>query len=363
MTISPLTRHRLQLVLLITCIWTILGICIEVFNSINYDPGTATYYLYFPFGENGLEHLLVTAVGPILGGLLGGSLIIFVLRTRLQRKSFGFKIFLQSLIFLALIILLIFLVSAINALLTDRENFFRIFYDEVFNMRVLRLVVIWFTVVSFTLIILDVSDKYGPGVLWRMILGRYHIPRTVERIFMFMDLTDSTQWAERLGDKRYFILLHTLYDLTTEPVLNSEGEIYQYVGDELIVSWSLAEGLKNTNCLRCFFQIRETIAHRSDWFISQFGAVPVFKAAFHMGDVVAGEIGVIKKDIVYAGDVLNSTARILSLVKEFGEEMLVSDPIYQHLSMNSGYVFEFQDSLVLRGKTTATKIYGVRSSP
>lgn len=359
MAISPLTRYRIRIVLSITLAWVVLGVFIETSNSLSFDPVSERYFLHFPFGKNFLEHLLITAVGPLLGGLTGGSLIVFVLRERLRRRSFLYKLIVQSVVFLALIILLIMVVSSIQALLGP-DDFWRSFVDDVLTWRVFRLLITWFFVVICTLMVLDVSDKYGKGILGKIITGAYHRPRVEERVFMFMDLKDSTKLAEQLGETKYFKLLRAVFFLTTNPILNSEGEIYQYVGDEIVLSWPVHAGLARSNCVRCYFNIIHVIdKHRGD-FEQEFGVVPEFKAAIHMGPAVMGEIGVIKKDIVYAGDVLNSTSRILNLAKSYGRDLLVSDSIREKLQSDTSLQFSFCDEIVLRGRSVGTRIYACR---
>jgi adenylate cyclase len=250
-------------------------------------------------------------------------------------------------------------VGSIQAI-TIGGDFAETFVDVVFTWRVFRLMLTWFAVVIFTLLLLDVSEKYGPGVFWKIVIGKYHKPVTEERIFMFMDLSNSTGLAESLGEERYFHLLRSLYYIVTEPVLNAEGEIYQYVGDEIIISWSIKHGLRNSNCLRCFFNVNEALERQRANLIQQFGVLPSFKAAVHMGRVVAGEIGLIKRDIVYAGDILNSTSRIMNLSRKYGEQLLISDVIYDRLKADRRFQFQFLDALVLRGKTVESKVYGVR---
>src|SRR5262249_41167638 len=73
--------------------------------------------------------------------------------------------------------------------------------------------------------------------------GVYHRPATEERVFLFVDLVGSTQLAERMGSARYFELLRRFVDDLTEPVLETEGEIYQYAGDEVVVTWPMAKGV------------------------------------------------------------------------------------------------------------------------
>ena len=83
---------------------------------------------------------------------------------------------------------------------------------------------------------LQVSDKFGPGILWKFITGKYYHPRQEERIFMFLDLKSSTTIAEKMNSKKFFELLKEIFSDITEPILNSQGEIYQYVGDEVIIT-------------------------------------------------------------------------------------------------------------------------------
>ncbi len=52
--------------------------------------------------------------------------------------------------------------------------------------------------------------------------------------------------------------------------------------------------------------------------------MPEFKAGFHIGKVITAEIGVIKKDIIFTGDVLNTTARIQGLSNTYEVDMITS---------------------------------------
>jgi adenylate cyclase len=49
----------------------------------------------------------------------------------------------------------------------------------------------------------QVNKKFGPGNLLNMFLGRYHHPQIEDRIFLFIDLNDSTTIAEKLGHIKY----------------------------------------------------------------------------------------------------------------------------------------------------------------
>ena len=64
-------------------------------------------------------------------------------------------------------------------------------------------------------------------------------------------------------------------------------------------SWTEEKGLFEDNCIRCYQKINESIQKESNKYQSRFGFVPGFKAGLHLGEVTTGEIGTLKKEIVY----------------------------------------------------------------
>ncbi len=360
MKIQPAIRYKIRQVINITVLWLTIGVLVEIHNAINYNPATGSFFIYFIFGGNALQHLLITSLGPVAGGLLAGTFIVFYQREKMKGKTYGQKLFIHSLLYLIFVSLCILIVGTIGAINDSAAaSFWEKFEAAVFNLRVLRLLITWYFIVLFTIFFLDISEKYGPGTLKKMLLGRYHSPVQEDRIFMFLDLKSSTAIAERIGDEFYFRMLKYFFQLATEPVLNCKGEIYQYVGDEIIISWKRREGLQGANCLQCFFSIQQTIRANSDYFKTQFGTVPDFKAAIHSGIVTTGEVGVIKKDIVYSGDILNTTARIMSLCNQYNTSLIISGVIYEDLKNTAGYEFNWLDSPSLRGKATKTPVFSV----
>jgi len=90
----------------------------------------------------------------------------------------------------------------------------------------------------------QMSRKMGQGVMWSFISGRHNQPREEERIFMFIDLNDSTAIAEKIGDIDYNKFLNNFFYDITDSIIENYGKIYRYVGDEVVVSWKLKKGKK-----------------------------------------------------------------------------------------------------------------------
>ena len=175
---------------------------------------------------------------------------------------------------------------------------------------------------------------------------------------MFLDLKDSTQIAEQLGAERYFAFLNDVFQAVTSPILDTSGNIYQYVGDEIVLTWSQAEATKDANCLQCFWKIAQVLTERADAFDSAYGCKPWFKAGVNVGSVVAGEIGVIKREVVYSGDVLNTAARIRGLCNKLNRDLLVSESIVTILQDESGNIdFVEMGAFELRGKAEPVNVY------
>ena len=181
----------------------------------------------------------------------------------------------------------------------------------------------------------------------------------VDRIFMFLDIRSSTSIAEELGHVKYFDLIKDFFSDLSEPIVDHEGEIYQYVGDEVVITWPLDRGIENGRCVECFFAIREMIQSRADHYLKQYGVVPEFKAGLHHGQVTTGSVGRVKKEVVFSGDVLNTTSRIEGLCNRYQVNLLISKNLYQHLPQLEGVAARNIGVFALRGKQEKITLYAL----
>lgn len=176
----------------------------------------------------------------------------------------------------------------------------------------------------------------GPSTLGNLVTGRYHRPREEERIFMFVDIAASTGIAERIGNLRFHALLSRFFADLTTPVVENGGTIYRYVGDEMIVTWPMADAARNARPIRAYAQMRTLLARQRPAYEAAFGLAPEFRVALHAGPVVTGEMGSWKREITFLGDVVNSTARIEAACRETGRQALVSKDLVDRLTPPAG---------------------------
>jgi adenylate cyclase len=204
-----------------------------------------------------------------------------------------------------------------------------------------------------------VNQKYGPGVFRDFLLGRYFRPRREDRVFMFLDLRGSTAIAERLGEERYFRLLQDLFRDVTPAILSTRGQIYQYVGDEIVVSWPLEEGVADGRCVSCFRGIRDALRERGPRYREAYGLEPELKAGLHCGSVMAGEVGIVKREITFSGDVLNTASRIQGKCNDLGVDLLISGDLMGALPERFRGVARALGDFALRGRSERIAVYTV----
>jgi adenylate cyclase len=73
---------------------------------------------------------------------------------------------------------------------------------------------------------------------------------------MFLDIKSSTTIAEELDHKNFYSFVNDFYYDLSEPILKTSAQIYQYVGDEIVLSWKKKKGIKNSNCVKFFLRSR-----------------------------------------------------------------------------------------------------------
>ena len=220
-----------------------------------------------------------------------------------------------------------------------------------------------FLLLSFAIFMLQMSRLVGERTLRDVVLGRYHRPRTEERFFLFVDIAGSTRLAERIGPDAVHRFLGEVFRLASDPIDDHRGEVFQYVGDEIVITWTVAEGRDHARPLACFFAIEQALARAAPEFEREFGAAPRLRAALHGGPVIAGEVGGSRRAIVYHGDVMNTTSRIEQATRDLERQFLVSSDALQRLADLERFALDDLGLQRLRGRTAAMQVYAVTAKP
>jgi adenylate cyclase len=203
---------------------------------------------------------------------------------------------------------------------------------------------------ALLMVVFQAAALVGNGTFVALLLGKYRQPHAERRFFLFVDVVASTAIAERLGPQDAHRFLAAVFRAVAEPIALCRGEIYQYVGDEIVVTWVEAEGVPDRRSLRCFFEMRAALAERSARFREQFGANPELRGALHVGEVIAGEVGEMRRAIVFHGDVMNTAGRLEQATRELGCRFIASAPALSALGPLRGVETHDLGALALRGR-------------
>ncbi|MEP6583958.1 MAG: adenylate/guanylate cyclase domain-containing protein [Ginsengibacter sp.] len=312
-------------------------------------------------GQNGINislrwfiiFLPVFAIGP---GFIFGSLQYFF-EKNLKRK-FPFIVLIVRVLIVQLIVISL-LTIGFYSIVSMTENSWSNFYKYILSPSsfVLNLYVLLVNV--FLAILIEIIRLIGKNNFIKLLTGRFFNPQEEYRIFMFVDLNYSTTIAEKLGHVNYSNFIQDCFsDLD---IVHAYGaEIYQYVGDEAVLTWELSKMKSIIQSIDAFWAFHTKLLNESDYYFKKYGMVPEFKAGMSIGMVTVVEIGRLKKEIAYHGNTLNTAARVVSLCHIYEEKLLITRKLYDEYSkVESKYIFKKITETQLRGKQGTTEIYSI----
>ena len=301
---------------------------------------------------------------PILRGLLQGALtslliatpIVFFEVRRARLNSLGWMrrlplagYFIVKVVFYCVVIVAGLILARLLMSIGTRHF---VVFDPIFRNSV-------FFAIGMSVVgnlIVETGRLLGFSTLKNLLLGRYARPRNEQKAFLLIDMKDSTGLAEKLGAIRFHELLNAFFRDVADAAMECDAEIHKYVGDEVILTWPAGPALKEGDCLACPFLARQNIARNAARSRDRFGAVPGFRAALHCGEIVAGEIGDVRREIAYVGDTLNVAARLLDASKDLRRDVLVSADLLALARLPPDLEAEPLPTLSIRGRDAPLEI-------
>ncbi|MGB0524517.1 MAG: adenylate/guanylate cyclase domain-containing protein [Flammeovirgaceae bacterium] len=354
-------KQQLFDVIHITIAYVIIGIIISFYDH---------FLIYSELSKGPIESysLIEVMTFNVLAGFsagLFGGLFLTTLNQKTRNKPFIIGQIIGASTFLFIFILISFLTALISAYMivngdfTD-ANFPKVIKEQSFSSVHLKNLIAWGIVFQLTQFSLQLQQKFGPGNMWKIFSGKYHTPKVESRIFMFLDLKSSTTIAEKLGESTYHQFLQDVFSDITEPISENKAQIYQYVGDEIVITWKLDKIKDKAECVKIFFDVDKEFESRKDKYLKKYGTIPIFKAGAHIGNSIVGEIGIIKRNITYSGDLLNTTARIQGKCNELNSRFLISSQLKDYLTdLTIAYNMDSKGFIALKGKQSKIELFSV----
>lgn len=174
---------------------------------------------------------------------------------------------------------------------------------------------------------------------------------------LFADIRGSTSIGERSSPTEYRAFLDRFYRLSSNAILDNDGILDKFVGDEAIGLFFVGiSGQEHAAAaIRAARALLDAVG-RAD--ASPSGPIPV-GAAVHTGDAFVGSTGAegAVNDFTALGDVVNTTARLAS--EAAAGELLVSVEAARAGKFDSPS-FEHR-TLRVRGRSDAVEVVALRS--
>ena len=338
---------------------------------------TAAVYFYYLIAFWGIQDHFIE--GPLrdymtsravhfellLGGILIGGLIGVINRIietpRLRRRPVGQVVLFRTVLYLVSLSVVVSVIGLLFITLIQSWEVLTSLFQAITPRYMWSAAIYMVLVVGAINFALEVERIVGPGNLWRLFIGSYRRPREEERVFLFMDLKGSTTIAEELGHQRYSEFLQECYRDLTQVIIRYEAAIYQFVGDEVVMSWLCTDRAeRKRTSVQAFFAYQKALMGKKEAYELRFGMAPEFRGGIDVGAVTVIEIGDVKREIAYHGDVLNTAARLLELCKKRGERLVVSRALGVAVEQETEVRASWHEEVSLRGKRELIEAYSLQ---
>jgi len=359
--IKPEIRFKLKQLTFIIIWWVVM---IRIFVVLEFSDLTSIDGNMFrgQVFEIMVQNMYAATYAGLLIGLVTGLSELFVFDRYIRKKS----------ILRILVVKLFVYFSSIIAIAIFTVYFYMRYYRNIGNLEAIHSIrEVLFTngfyhilIVGLLLsvginFILLMQNKIGHGIFTPIVLGKYINPRNEDRIFLFIDLKSSTQMAEELGHEDYSKLLQDCFQDLSELVMKYNGLIYQFVGDEAVITWKSNRQKNYYQAMKLFFEFRGRFRMKQGFYQEKYKVMPEFKGALNAGRVTIAEVGgILKSEIAYHGDVLNAASRMLELCKVYNKDLILPDHYVKQISPSAFPVnIELIGEILLRGKNQKLKLF------
>ena len=324
------TVHNIKEILNITALWILLTF-FYVFIKFSDIPEHFIQEIY----GNGtgieiskIELYKISFLVALPFGLVMGILYTTLYPILYHRCSFKVNVAVRLAIFTSMSSLIFFIMSGFSAI------------SPILSANALGIFIYMLLTEIIVGILILLRRDLGRNYFRNTVINTYHTPKEEQRVFMFLDMENSTPTADKIGHLNYSRYIQDCFYDLSDIVLEHEGDIYQFVGDEAVITWKVAGRFKYEKCIALYFAYMDCLNRKQKYYLDKYGLSPVFKCAIHKGTVSTALVGDYKKEIAYHGDVLNICSRLQSACKKSSAYVLISGDFYSNIVDTEKYTYK-----------------------
>ncbi|MDC2889122.1 adenylate/guanylate cyclase domain-containing protein [Psychrosphaera algicola] len=182
---------------------------------------------------------------------------------------------------------------------------------------------------------------------------------------LFTDIQNFTNLSENLEPQEVILLLNTVFEPVTENIINNEGMLDKYIGDEVMALFNAPADIERYQDKSIIAAIGIQQAVKEINLELQTLQLPniALSLGLAQGPVIVGNMGTqLRYNYTAVGNTVNLASRITSLSKVYGQHVLVTKDLLSQLSDQYRNMFAFVDQIIVKGKSTATEVYGIEDA-
>jgi adenylate cyclase len=354
---SAVNKRKLPIILIIAISWTVADFLLFLVQL----SSDSFSFKYSEPHSNTFKAILLREVNVLLVSFVIGFLLVSVLRRFIPHSSPWVNVLIKTIILIAAGLIMSFLIYVSYELIIGHRTLVvsvNRFLQNTFHAGwIIPKMAEWTVLYVLTQLAIEVNEKYSRGVFFDIMMGRYHQPQEEKRIILFIDLRNSTPIAEKLG-VNYFPFIRDFIFCISAGIMEHDGRIYQYVGDEIVAWWPSSK--KNARkAIDSLIESRKILNKNTDVFMRNYDIVPEYKAGMHTGTITVGQVGISKKELVMSGDTINTASRIRSACNDLNQKFLVSKDIIDLLEMKE-WQSESMGAVDLKGKNEDMELFALK---
>ena len=354
---SIVNKRKFPIIFIIAICWTLVDFMIFLVKL----SSDSFSFKYEEQGTITLKAILLREANVLLLSFIIGFLLVSVLKKLFRHTSPAFHFFIKTLILIVAGLVMSFFIYLTYEMIIGHRTFndsVKRFADNTFNAGwIIPKMAEWGILYILTQLAIEVNEKYSPGVFVDIMLGKYLQPREENRILVFIDLRNSTPIAEKLGNN-YFEFIRDFIFCISAGIMEHDGRIYQYVGDE-IVAWWPSSKVNAKKAVDSLIESRKILNQNTDVFMRNYDIVPEYKAGMHTGPITVGQVGISKKELVMSGNTINTASRIRSACNDLNQKFLVSKEVIDLLEMKE-WQSESMGVVDLKGKNENIELFALK---
>ncbi len=351
-------KRELKLIIAIALWWTVIDFLLFVLRM-------KSGLMALKIEEKGMytaNALLLREVNVLLFSFVIGFLLVSVLRRFLRNYSLWVNLLLKTvLLVVAAMVMNFFIYVSYKVLIAGQSVPLALsnFTENTFRPGWLFPKMIeWTMLFLFTLLALEINEKYSRGAFVDIMMGKYLQPREEKRILLFVDLKNYTPIAEKLGHKEYFQFIRDFIYCMSAGVMEHDGRIYQYVGDEMVAWWP-GTAANAKKAVKSLIESRKVLNKNTELFKRKYDIIPEYKAGMHIGNVMVGQVGIAKKELLMSGDTINTASRIRSACTDLNQKFLLSKEMSDILDLKD-WQSESMGTVDLKGKNNDLELFALK---